>query len=265
MKNLLVIAFGLFGTIAEAKIIPFDTIYVSKESTVYVILPETISLFDIGNKDYVGKIENGKIIFLKATTSFAKPTSMLIQYGDNLFKGFVAFREKVDKPFYDFSTSLKQNVENPKNVNTPIVAEKFTKLDQLREVAANENVTEEVGGIEVKLTNLFNDQKATYLRFEVKNNSTIVYHVDYVSFSYKTKVKRKKRNQLSPQQEELEPLQFDAPSVLNSGDTETFLYAIPLYSASDNSFLEIVFRESKGSRFIPIKLSAKKILKANLL
>ena len=165
MKNLLVIAFGLFGTIAEAKIIPFDTIYVSKESTVYVILPETVSLFDIGNKDYVGKIENGKIIFLKATTSFAKPTSMLIQYGDNLFKGFVAYREKVDRPFYDFSTSLKQNIENPKNVNTPIVAEKFTKLDQLREVAANENVTEEVGGIEVKLTNLFNDQKATYLRF----------------------------------------------------------------------------------------------------
>ena len=35
MKNLLVIAFGLFGTIAEAKIFPFDTIYVSKESTVY--------------------------------------------------------------------------------------------------------------------------------------------------------------------------------------------------------------------------------------
>jgi Domain of unknown function (DUF4138) len=238
-----------------------DTIWVGRESTVYVILPELISLFDIGNKDYVGKIENGSIIFLKATNPFAKPSTMLIQYGNTIFKGYVAFREKIEKPFYDFRALPKMDTDSK------LKADKSPKLSlgRLKEASSNISLKEKNSDVIVKLVNIFNDKEATYLKFEVSNESTIIYQVDYVSFIYKTHVKRKKRNQLTPQQQEVEPLEFEAPMMIGAGGMESFMYAIPLYSATENDYLEIVFREGKGARLITMNIPAKKILTANLL
>lgn len=240
---------------------PVDTIWVGRESTVYVILPESISLFDIGNKDYVGKIENGSIIFLKATNPFAKPSTLLIQYGNTIFKGFVAYREKIDKPFYDFRALPKIDLDSKSKTD------KMPKLSlgRLKEASGNINLKEKNSDVVVKLVNVFNDQQATYLKFEVSNESTIIYQVDYVSFIYKTRVKRKKRNQLTPQQQEIEPLEFEAPMMIGAGGMESFMYAIPLYSATENDYLEVVFREGKGARLITMNIPAKKILTANLL
>ena len=240
---------------------PVDTIWVGRESTVYVILPESISLFDIGNKDYVGKIENGSIIFLKATNAYAKPSTMIIQYGNTIFKGYVAYREKIDKPFYDFRILPKSELASK------LKTDKSSKLSlgRLKEASSNINLKEKNSDVIVKLVNIFNDQQATYLKFEVMNQSTIIYQVDYVSFIYKTHVKRKKRNQLTPQQQEIEPLEFEAPMMIGSGGMESFMYAIPLYSATENDYLEVVFREGKGARLITMNIPAKKILTANLL
>ncbi len=225
-------------------LMPVDTIWVGRESTVYVILPEPVSLFDIGNKDYVGKIENGSIIFLKATNPFAKPSTMLIQYGNTIFQGYVAFREKIEKPFYDFRASQKTDLsDKPKMDKSPKLS-----LGRLKEASDNINLKEKNSDVIVKLVSIFNDQQATYLKFEVTNQSTIIYQVDYVSFIYKTHVKRKKRNQLTPQQQEIEPLEFEAPMMIGAGGMESFMYAIPLYSATENDYLEVVFREGKGAR-----------------
>ncbi|PWK17200.1 uncharacterized protein DUF4138 [Arcicella aurantiaca] len=238
-----------------------DTIWVGRENTVYVILPESISLFDIGNKDYIGKIENGSIMFLKATNPFAKPSTMLIQYGNTIFKGYVAYREKIDKPFYDFRALPKIDLTPKTNTEKP----PKLSLGRLKESSSNINLKEKNSDVIVKLVNVFNDQQATYLKFEVMNQSTIIYQVDYVSFIYKTHVKRKKRNQLTPQQQEIEPIEFEAPMMIGAGGMESFMYAIPLYSATENDYLEVVFREGKGARLITMNIPAKKILTANLL
>jgi hypothetical protein len=141
------------------------------------------------------------------------------------------------------------------------------KLKRISKLPRNINIVAKKQQIELNLLNLYNDSEATFLRFSLKNQSSIVYDLDYVSFAYIEKRKRtsKKVNSLNSGLQEVEPLVKVEKLLTESGKSNEYLYALPLYSTTENGYLQIIFREKAGLRSITIDIPFKKILRAELL
>jgi len=64
--------------------------------------------------------------------------------------------------------------------------------------------------------------------------------------------------------QEVEPLTKVEKLLTESGKSNEYLYALPLYSTTEDGFLQVIFREKAGLRSIIIEIPFKKILRAEL-
>lgn len=252
---LLLLNFHLFGQ-------KYDTIYVNTEGTSYLIFDEPITLFNMGSKDYEAKADNPRILFIRAKTTLAKRSTIVVTHGEEIYTAYIAFKMNV-QTFYDFRKKkileeVAEDIEQKKIEN---------KLKSIARLSKNINIVAKKQQIEVNLLNLYNDNEATFLRFSLKNQSSIIYDLDYVSFAYieKRKRKAKKINSLNNGLQEVEPLVKSEKLLTESGKSNEYLYALPLYSTTEDGFLQVIFREKAGLRSITINIPFKKILRAALL
>ena len=89
---LLLLNFHSYGQRAIGQ--KYDTIYVSTESTTYLIFDEPISLFNLGSKDYEAKADDPHILFIRAKTTLAKRSTIVVTHGDEILTAYVAFCSK---------------------------------------------------------------------------------------------------------------------------------------------------------------------------
>lgn len=255
MKHLLICLLLLTARVKAQK---YDTIYVSNESTSYLLFDDPIQLYNIGNQDFIGQVDDPKMLFLKAKNSLAKATSLVVSHGENVFTGFIAYRSK-PHPFYDYRKKDGKEASPNKEVET--------KLKSLKKLAPNVTFMAENQNVLVKMTHLYNDNKATYVRFMLMNQSSILYDLDYVSFAYieERKRKSKKINTLESGLEEMSPLVIEEEPITQAGQSKEFFYAIPLYSTTANGYLQVIFREKAGVRSVTFKIPFSHVLKAALL
>ena len=260
MRQLLVFALLLLNFHSYCQ--KYDTIYVNTEGTTYLIFNEPITLFNLGCKDYEAKADNPRILFIRAKTTLAKRSTIVVTYGDEIYTAYIAFKMNAHA-FYDFRKKkildeVVENIEQKKIEN---------KLKSISKLPKNTNILANKQQIELNLLNLYNDNKATFLRFSLKNHSSIIYDLDYVSFAYieKRKHTSKKINSLNSGLQEVEPLVKVEKLLTESGKSNEYLYALPLYSTTENGYLQIIFREKAGLRSITIDIPFKEILRAELL
>ncbi|GAB4039918.1 MULTISPECIES: DUF4138 domain-containing protein [unclassified Spirosoma] len=240
-----------------------DTITVSVEGTSYVIFDEPISLVNLGTKAYVGKVENERMLFLKALAPNATPTTLLIQAGSKLFTGYIRYERNPSKSFYDYRVLDEGNTRS--NQLSSTVAPASSKLTRMKVIKPNTHIREEKDGIDLECVQLFNDAERTYLKIAFHNTTTVAYVLDIVSFTYKEKLPRRLRNKVAPQFEEMKPDDRLEPARIEAGRTEAFYYSLPLYSTTEDGYLEIIFREKVGARVVTLEVPAQKIMKAPLL
>ncbi len=245
----------------------YDTIYVSTESTTYLIFDEPISLFNLGSKDYEAKADDPHILFIRAKTTLAKRSTIVVTHGDEILTAYVAFKMNA-QAFYDFRKKQLPKEEIVENAEQKPIENKLKRLTRL---PRNVNIEAKKQQIELHLLNLYNDNTATFLRFSLHNQSSIIYDLDYVSFAYIEKRKRttKRANTLNGGLQEVEPLikvekLLGRRSVTESGESNEYLYALPLYSTTEDGFLQVIFREKAGLRSILMEIPFKKILRAEL-
>jgi len=258
--TLLLLNFHAYGQLAIGQ--KYDTIYVSTESTTYLIFDEPISLFNLGSKDYEAKADDPHILFIRAKTTLAKRSTIIVTHGDEILTAYVAFKINT-QAFYDFRKKQFPKEEIVENTEQKQIE---NKLKQIARLPRNVKIEAKKQQIELNLLNLYNDNEATFLRFSLHNQSSIIYDLDYVSFAYIEKRKRttKRINTLNGGLQEVEPLTKVEKLLTESGKSNEYLYALPLYSTTEDGFLQVIFREKAGLRSIIIEIPFKKILRAEL-
>ncbi|MVM42004.1 DUF4138 domain-containing protein [Spirosoma sp. HMF3257] len=263
MNKLWTLAF--WATLLPATAQHLDTISVTVEGTSYVIFDEPISLVNLGTKAYIGKVENERMLFLKALAPNATPTTLLIQAGSTLFTGYIRYERKPAKSFYDYRVLDGPTTRLGQPSSSTVEAPVSSKLTRMKVIKPNTHIREVKDGIELECVQLFNDPERTYLKIAFRNTTTVAYVLDIVSFTYKEKLPRRLRNKVSPQFEEMKPDDRLEPARIEAGRTEAFYYSIPLYSTTEDGYLEIIFREKVGARVVTLEVPAQKIMNAPLL
>ncbi|TDE08681.1 DUF4138 domain-containing protein [Dyadobacter psychrotolerans] len=250
-----------------------DTVYVNTEGTTYMVFDNDIEIFNFGNAQYTGAAESGNMLFLKATQPGAKATTLLVKStGGKIFMGFIGFKNNPEKPFWDLRKEDKDEVNDGliedanilkyKGKNTLNIEKKMLSLLNERK---NDIASEVNNNISLTLHNVANDKEASYFRFNLRNNSTVIYHIDFISLSYKDQRKAKKRNTVENQNTEVLPISQNVPESIQPLSDEELLFAVPLYSPGRKGFLEVIIREKKGVRAVIMNVKSKKIAKAKLL
>ena len=271
MKKLFALLFFLSFAVFSQKNNKIDTIYVNSTATSYLIFDDAITLFNIGNNDFQAQTAstNTKILFVKAKVSNAKPTTLLLTHGNQIFQAYLHFREPISKAFYDYRAE-NQPIETIKvKDENSVIDEKFKKL-----LSANPNVSfkSSQSGMRLRCENLYNDSKGTFLKFSLANESSISYEIDNVSFSYQSILQNAERRPKSINRlqslgiEEVNALKSIEPTkIIAAQKRGQFLYYIPLYATTEKGFLQVIFREKNGLRNVMINIPFKKILKAEMI
>lgn len=273
MKVLLLTLLSLIARVSISQ--HLDTIAVSATGTTYLIFDEPITLFNLGTKHYVGKIENEKMIFLKASVPNAEPTTLLVQAGSLLLTGYIRTDRKPAKAFYDYRASAQPTAPKPNTPDRqpPGVSPKsstgsntgISTLMRMSKAKANCHISEKQDGIHVVCNQLFNDTQHTYLKLAIQNKTTLPFIIDLISFTYKEKLPKRMRNKVSPQFEERQPDEKIEPARVDAGRTEDFYYSLPVYSTTLKGYLEIIVREQTGARVIVLTIPSSDIQEAPLL
>ncbi|GAB3283806.1 hypothetical protein GCM10027347_60560 [Larkinella harenae] len=265
MKRFVLLILTLLSRCMQAQEI--DTIRVPLDGTSYLIFDEPISLVNLGTKAYLGKVED-RLLFVKALTDRAEPTTLLVQAGGTLFTGYLQFARKPKKNFYDYRQTGRLSAAPPSTPSKTAPATLTSSdlpFEAMKTLRMNTSVKQSSGGMVMECVQLFNDEQHTYIRFTVRNTTTIGYRVDLVSFTYKEKLARRLHNKVAPQYEEMAPVDRREPAHIEAGRSEDFYYALPLYSTTDKGFLEVIFREQVGARIVTVEIPSTKIKDAPLL
>ncbi len=248
-----------------------DTIHVNSSATTYLIFDEAITLFNLGNTDFQAQTAStlpmslgSQVLLLKAKIPNAKPTTLLLTHGKQIYKAYLYYQEPLNQSFYDYR-SENQSIESFKATDENLRLE--DKFKKLAISLMNVSFKKTQSGMLLRCENIYTDANGVYLKFSLSNESSIAYEIDNVSFSYQSKMKKRAINRLqSLGIEEVNIVKSIEPTkILTSQKSEKYYYYIPLYATTENGFLEVVFREKNGLRNIKIDIPFKKILKAEML
>ena len=248
-----------------------DTLYVNSAATSYLIFDEAITLFNLGNTDFQAQTAStlpmslgSQVLLLKAKIPNAKPTTLLLTHGKQIYQAYLYYQEPLNQSFYDYR-SENQSKESFKTTDENLQLE--DKFKKLTISPMNVSFKKTQSGMLLLCENIYTDANGVYLKFSLHNESSIAYEIDNVSFSYQSKMKKRAINRLqSLGIEEVTVLKsFESGTILTSQKSGKYYYYIPLYATTDNGFLEVIFREKNGLRNIKIAIPFKKILKAEML
>jgi hypothetical protein len=237
-----------------------DTIFVNVDATTYLIFDEAISLFNLGSKEYEAKVDNPKMLFLKAKYPNAKLSTIVLTHGEEIYTAYLAIKAN-QNAFYDFRKSVKTKIEPKENAEKLKRERLQAQLKKLAYRSSNLSIIAKKQQIRLELNHLFNDNEATYLKLTLENQSSILYDLDYVSFTYFEKRRRKdrKKNTVNAGFQEVETLIKIENSLTEAGKSNAYFYALPLYATTEKGYLQIIFREKAGLRSVTLNVPFKTI------
>jgi hypothetical protein len=257
---------------------PLSDIFVSDSSTTYIVFSGPISLVDVGMAGgYLVKIE-ANAVFVRAKKKRTATTPILIRYGSRYWMGRLVYVSGPVMQLYDFSngTPTMDNLSGPPFAGSYAVnalmmnkaREKQAVIDRnlarlRKEREENRSVAVAENNLVLSLANIRNDQDFTYLRFKVINKTNIDYNVDFTDFQL---VENSKKNFLGKKKNEgrrpLAPSGGEENQNIRGRSTGYLTYAIPLYAATQNGYLEVTLRELKGARVLVLPIPSRIINKA---
>lgn len=260
-----------------------DTILVSQARTTYLAFPADIDLVDIGNKDFVFKVEKN-IVLLKSLHPDARPTNMLIKFGQDLYTANLIYSNHAARSLYDFrKTSFTQHTGgwqrnraldtsgyNPSgsagNTGAPgaggpaadpadsVVSQK--RIDAVQVLLPHFKTYGTIkNSIVFLLGNMVSDDRFMYFQFQVVNKSHLNYVLDYVSFEYK------QYGSAAPSRA-FEPVYTPVNREIAAHQKLVLVYAIPLFASGSDGQFSVTFRETLGNRKAILHIPARAVRSA---
>lgn len=233
-----------------------DTIYVSHQSKSYLLFDEVVSLADIGNPmRYQANIE-GKSVMVIAKEDSVPPTPFYAVVDGKPFQGVLIFHSH-PQAFYDFR---KEVAEHKKLMDREV--EKRFKV--LKEQADLLYVGNKENGITFRLVGILHDHQATYLKFKVKNHTSVMYQTEFVGFE---RLKKYKKGFFAKTQVVHFPINdakdWQIKDILPYSSTYLY-YVLPLQALERKESVIATLREKGARRSVSLKLPYQLIKRANL-
>lgn len=221
---------------------------------------------------YYGNFSSGKTDVIRLNDSTAKQTSItIILVNEDVFYGSLKVGNN-PKIYYDFAASRNREANAiqlkdslAKRVGEAIITERLNFL-MAKEQEYND-LGVEGDKLEFQVTNIMNDDKYTYIKFGLRNNSGSDYLIDNMIFKYvEGKKKGFKKNDAKIEERinpVLEPIEGD--KIIKGYSTTQLGYVIPLFTVGSKGSLFIQMIEKKGTRNPIIEIEAKTMLKVKKL
>ena len=246
----------LYALLASAYCFGQDTIYVSDQAKSYLLFDEVVSLADIGNPmRYEARIE-GKSVMVIAKKDSVAPTPFYAVVGGKPFQGILIFQSH-PQAFYDFR---KDVIENKNSVDSEI-EKRFKVLEEQTDLLYTGN---KVHGISFRLVGILHDHQATYLKFRVKNHTSVVYQTEFVDFE---RLKKYKKGFFAKSQVAHFPIsdaeRWRSSEILPYSSGYLY-YVLPLQALERKEYVMATLREKGARRSVSLKLPYQLIKRANL-
>ncbi|MDJ1485926.1 DUF4138 domain-containing protein [Cytophagaceae bacterium YF14B1] len=253
----------------------YDTVYVSTEMTTYLIFSSEIRLLDLGSKNYAGRIEQNKLL-LKPVRTAVPPSAMMIETNDGqIYLHYIAYSRQPKRIFWDYrasapaATTLSNsgsgfNGENRNygNKADPPAKEVYsTKLAYLKKQKRRKLFHKKENNIALRISGLAVDNTATYMLLQIDNQSSIPYKLEYVSFTYQEKRKRKQRRKVASEENQVLPMLAQTTDMIGPHSSSEMAYAFPLFANTLKGKLQIIVRETDGNRVVRARVPAKVLAK----
>src|ERR1035437_10788414 len=70
-----------------------DTVFCDTQNTSYIVLPEEVTLVDVGNPDQYAAQIKGNLVFIKPEKANVPPTTLLIKSGQHIYHGTLMYNK----------------------------------------------------------------------------------------------------------------------------------------------------------------------------
>jgi hypothetical protein len=254
----------------EKNELSLDTIYATTGKTVAIKCPDVIGTFDVGSEDFGGE-KFDKVLKLKAADENAKPTTLLIIYGDKIYHGTLAYKATPPSYFIDFSKVQPQDIPqlpNKTRVNKEddslknlaiTMAEKRMNLILSEPKPTYKTIVTNNESIYLSLASLLSDDQNLYLKLLFINKSKQEYKIDLIEFSYREPLQDK---DLKGGYETKNVLPIVSNKIEGVGaKSDLYLgFGIPKYALTKKGELLVIVREKTGSRSLKLSIPYEVVL-----
>ena len=237
-----------------------DTVYVSHQAKSYLLFDHPVSLVDVGNPVWYEAQIEGNAVLVVAQQDSVPATPIYAVINNQPFTRMLFFRSQPN-PFYDFRKATPTTEQTVSGVNPTVLQERLRKMRTHRNLHYGQR---QEGGVTFQLVGLVHDLSATYLKFKVENQSSVVYQTDFIGFQRRQRYRKgffaKEKETTFP----IEPLAFPNVRPVLPYSEDYYYYALPLWALGPKETLLATLRESTGSRTLTLKISSRLIRRADL-
>ena len=236
-----------------------DTVYVSHQAKSYLLFDHPVSLVDVGNPAWYEAQIEGNAVLVVARQDSVPATPIYAVINNQPFTGMLTFRTQLN-PFYDFRQA-KPPVEVAASDHPTLLKERLRGMQTHSDLHYGQ---QREGGVTFQLVGMVHDLSATYLKFKVENQSSVVYQTDFIGFQRRQRYRKgffaKEKETTFP----IEPLAFQNVRPVLPYSEDYYYYALPLWALGPKETLLATLRESTGSRTLTLKISSRLIRRADL-
>ena len=203
----------------------------------------------------------GNNVLVKAQTCKAVPTSLVVTFktSKDTFYGNLVFSKNEYQEIFDLSklfaapeqTKIAAEKKKQEKIQKQLNSGIFALADLKQEY---KDIGQQTRSFKVVVTNIFNDDKYTYLKIFIKNKTGMPFPIGNVTFKH---FHGKKNEQ------NIVPLYKVCLDKVAAYNSSYMLFALPMYATGDNGAMHVCFQEIDGKRSIKVEIPAKKIVKAN--
>ena len=276
MRLILFILSVLISTFVEAQTTEvLDTIYANDSKNVALFFPEPIRQGITGSENFVFTYNREKEQYFGLLQ--AKPGKesnlLVINRNGSIFSYIVRYKAQLSKLNYFVPLSNSIGNEKPKIAdaiqtetseksidNDTYYYQKFCSylLDRRQYLG---RYTRRNDGVILRLENIVFDKEELYFVFQIRNNSTLDYDLNFLNLSVETRQKGKKKSLQRLYQEPL--FKHHLPSKIVVNETVRFIYVMPKFSLSNDRRVILELNEKAGERNIEMKVSHRYINNPN--
>ena len=269
---LIPILMGKHPIYGQTSIHSLDTVYCSFQNTSYLIFAEHVDFVDLGKPSSFSVFIEGNALLVKTLKPSSDSSTLFIRSGNQIWEGFVYANKAKRKYFYSFTNtspkykstdSIALELKLPKNDSLNLVKNKCHLFSAIKTEHLDLGFVS--SSLDAAITVIRNDNKYTYLKFLVKNKTSIPYQLDFISFQYYQHLSKGLLRKARKLPNDVLPFYKTDIAAVEAFKTQSLIYVIPSFGLAENGFLQVLFREMKGDRVLKIKISGETIQKSPVL
>ena len=276
MKPILFTLIMLISTFVEAQTTEIlDTIYANNSKNVALFFPEPIRQGITGSENFVFTYNREKEQYfgLLQAKQGKESNLLVINRNGSIFSYIVRYKAQLSKLNYFVPLSNSIGNEKPKVAdsiqtetseksidNDTYYYQKFCSYLLNRRQYIGRYIRRN-NGVILRLENIVFDKEELYFVFQIRNNSTLDYDLNFLNLSVETRQKGKKKSLQRLHQEPI--FKYNLPSKIVENETVRFIYVMPKFSLSNDRRVVLELNEKAGERNIEMKISYKYINNPN--